>query len=551
MAGVERRRRLVLALALVLTSVTGAGATAATASPATGRVGVVSAGALPARELTAPRMSCKDLLRADFSAIAGAPAHLASATIGRAVDGSAMFCIVRGYVAPTIEFQLDLPIAGWTGRYLQGGCGGNCGVVMRRFMPDDDNRIAYAGAFAVGFEDSGHRGGDGVWALGGRRVRADFAFHAAHAFAIAAKAVIRTFYGRPPAFAYFDGCSDGGREGMVETQRYPGDFDGVVAGSPAFAISEAMERFIWEARWGNAHGTPVFDLAAVKLLHAAVLASCDRLDGVADGESDDPRRCRFDPASLQCPTGRPSPRCLSARQVTAARKFYQGPVDRRGRHLYFGGEPYSSELSWVQPFSLAGAGEFMFRNTVEDMIFLHRMPPDAGVRTWRFDAAQFRRLARLGAMYDAGSADLRAFRARGGKLILWQGFADPAAGAYGLPDYYARLAAAAGGLSAERRFARLFMVPGVYHCGGGYIPYQEHYLSALVDWVERGRAPSEVLAVADLGQGRIRRRPVYAYPVESRYVGHGDVDAPGSFVPKMPSGRRDDRYRLERMTGRR
>ncbi len=504
---------------------------------------MVPAEALPVRPVTAPRLSCKELVRTDFSGIAGAPAHVSSATVGRAADGSATFCIVRGYVAPTIEFQLDLPTAGWSGRYLQGGCGGNCGVVMARFMPDDDNRVAYAGAFAVGFEDSGHQGGDGVWALGGKRVREDFAFRAAHAFAIAAKAIIHAFYGQAPAYSYFDGCSDGGREAMVETQRFAGDFNGVIAGSPAFAISEAMERFIWEARWGYVRGTPVFDAAAVKLLHAAVMASCDRLDGVTDGQIDDPRRCRFDPGSLQCPAGRSPPHCLTARQVAAARKFYQGPVDDRGRHLYFGGEPYGSELSWVQPFALASAGDFMFRNTVADMIFLHRLSPAVNVRTWRFDAADFRRLAKYGAIYDARSTDLRAFRARGGKLILWQGSADPASGAYGLPDYYAGLAAAAGGVRAERGFARLFMVPGVYHCGGGYVPYQEHYLSAIVDWVERHKAPSEVLAVADLGHGRIRRRPVYAYPVESRYTGHGNVDLPGSFAPKMSGAQREVRYR--------
>ena len=209
--------------------------------------------------------------------------------------------MVKGYVAPTIQFELRLPTARWTGRYLQGGCGGNCGVIMSGLAPRCDIQVAYSGGFAVGFENSGHMGGDGVWALGGQSVRDDFAFRAAHAFAVAAKAIISVYYGHTPEFSYFQGCSDGGREAMMETQRYPGDFNGVIAGSPAFAIAEAMERFIWEARWGrDERGSLVLDEAAVTLLHAAVMNACDALDGAKDGQLDDPRRCRYDPGRLIC-----------------------------------------------------------------------------------------------------------------------------------------------------------------------------------------------------------------------------------------------------------
>ncbi len=491
----------------------------------------------------APVIACAGLLRLDFSGVTDGPARITDAADAHVAQSRAAYCVVRGYVAPTIRFRLDLPTGGWTGRYLQGGCGGNCGTVMSRVAPDCDNRKAYDGSFAVGFEDSGHQGGDGVWALGGKRVREDFAYRAAHAFAVAAKAIIRAYYGRGPAYSYFQGCSDGGREAMVETQRYPRDFDGVIAGSPAFAIAEAMERFIWEARWGEVGGAPVFDDASVAVLHDAVIAACDRLDGVADGQIDDPRRCHYDPALLQCPRAARTARCLTREQVTAARKFYLGPVDSRGRHLYFGGEPYGSELTWAQPFSLATAGAFMLRETVGNMIFLHRGVPASNPAAWPFDAAHLRELSVRGAVYDARDSDLSAFRARGGRLILWQGFADPAAGAYGLPDYYARVARNAGGLAAARGFVRLFMVPAVYHCEGGYVPYQEDYLGAIVDWVERGVAPDDVMAVADMGHGRRRERPVYAYPVEARYVGHGDVDDPRSFEPRMPAHLPSDEYR--------
>src|SRR5580698_396118 len=206
---------------------------------------------IPERTVVMPILDCAKLVQHDFSSVTEAPTRVQSAALEAATAERAEFCLVKGYVAPTIQFELRLPTTRWTGRYLQGGCGGNCGVIMSGLAPRCDIQAAYHGDFAVGFENSGHTGGDGVWALGGQSVREDFAFRAAHVFSIAAKAIMSVYYGQTPDFAYFQGCSDGGREAMMETQRYPGDFNGVIAGSPAFAISEAMERFIWEARWGR------------------------------------------------------------------------------------------------------------------------------------------------------------------------------------------------------------------------------------------------------------------------------------------------------------
>jgi feruloyl esterase len=498
---------------------------------------------LPQRSVIAPAVDCGTLTGRDFSTVSEGPARVQSAAIEPAQPDRAEFCVVKGYVAPTIQFELRLPTKTWTGRYLQGGCGGNCGVIMSNVAPRCDTPLAYAGAFAVGFENSGHTGTDGVWALGGNDVRENFAFRAAHAFAAAAKAVMAAYYGRPPSFSYFQGCSDGGREAMVETQRYPADFNGVIAGSPAFAIAEAMERFIWEARWGrDAKGALVFDAVAASLLHGAVIAACDALDGATDGQIDDPRRCHFDPARLQCPSGRSPPECLTETQVAVARRFYAGPTDEAGRHLFYGGEPYGSELTWVERYALPVMGATMFEDGVKNMMFQRSLGADVSVATWRFDAATFRALQQAGALYDARGVDLGAFRDAGGKLILWQGFADPAAGPYGLPDYYQRLGEAAGGLAAERRFARLFMIPGVYHCAGGYIPYEEDLLGAVVNWVEMGSAPDRVVSSARLPQGAIRRRPVYAYPVVARYRGRGDVNDAENFIGRDPAGPRDDRY---------
>lgn len=498
---------------------------------------------IPQRTALMPILDCAKLVQHDFSTVAEAPTRVQSAATEAATAERAEFCLVKGYVAPTIQFELRLPTARWTGRYLQGGCGGNCGIILSGFAPRCDIQAAYHGDFAVGFENSGHVGGDGVWALGGQSVREDFAFRAAHVFSIAAKAIMSVYYGQTPDFAYFQGCSDGGREAMMETQRYPGDFNGVIAGSPAFAISEAMERFIWEARWGrDTRGSLVLDEAAVTLLHAAVMNACDALDGVKDGQLDDPRLCRFDPATLVCRDAQSPPRCLTASQAEVARKLYAGPVDENGRHLFYGGEPYGSELSWVERYALPIMGAAMFDDAVQNMIFQHAPDSAASVQAWRFDAQTFAELSRRGALYDARSTDLRGFRERGGKLILWQGFADPAAGAYGLPDYYYRLSREVGGFEAARSFARMFLIPGVYHCAGGYVPYEEDLLGALVSWVELGHAPDSVMATALLKEGGSRSRPVFAYPVQSRYRGRGDVNDPRNFAASTPKSAPMDLY---------
>ena len=180
---------------------------------------------------------------------------------------------------------------------------------------------------------------------------------------------------------------------MAETQRCPGDFNGVVAGSPAFAIAEAMERFIWEARWGrDVSGALVIDAPAAELLHDAVLKACDALDGVRDGQIDDPRRCHFDPGTLVCRHDQAPPRCLTALQAEVARKFYSGPIDDSGRHLFYGGEPYGSELSWLERYAMAAAGGAMFDDAVKNMMFQGTLSADASVKTWRFDLKSFSRI---------------------------------------------------------------------------------------------------------------------------------------------------------------
>ena len=492
---------------------------------------------LPARETIQPVTSCTSLRGKDFTADSAAPFRVTGAEVAAATSDRAEACVVKGYIAPQIHFQFWLPTTTFTGRYLQGGCGGNCGSIPEVLAPFCDNSVAYGGAFALGFEDSGHsgaNGGDGLWAVGSPSARTDFAHRAAHVTAIAAKVLIRAYYGAPPRYSYFQGCSDGGREAMAEAQRHPGDFNGVIAGAAAMYITEAMERFLWENHVGrDANGQQIITGAAAATLHAAVMTACDGADGLQDGQIDDPRTCHFDPRVLVCNPGE-TQSCLTTRQAEVARQLYDGPRDAKGRMLYLGGEPYGSELTWPGPGSFTQSGRALAADFVRFMTFDNKMPAGMSLADWRFDEAGLRALQKEGKLYDADNPDLRPFRKSGGKLILWQGAADNAAGAYATLSYYQAVRDKVGGLDAARRFARVFMVPGVYHCAGGYVAYQEDLLGAMVRWVESGQAPDSVEATALLPSGKLRRRPVYAYPVKTAYRG-GDVDDVASFAPQSPS----------------
>lgn len=516
----DRLRLLALLLAALL------------ASPAAAQPSPARLVPLPDRATIAPAIACAALMQAPAREAEGIAFRLRSAVEEPASGTRPGVCRVTGYVSPQTEFEMRLPLTGYTGRFLQGGCGGMCGVIGDAISPGCSNAHAQSGAFAVAFNNGGHHGtgiGDGTWALADPELRAQFAHKATHGVAVAAKALIATFYGAPPAHSYFAGCSGGGREALMEAQRYPEDFDGIVAGS-SVAMPAAMQLFLWEAQHGlAADGREVFTPAAVQLLHAAVLKACDRLDGIPDGQIDDPRACGYDPAALTCRRGQ-TDGCLTPEQVAAARAYYRGPADDQGNALFPGGAPYGAELGWVGRGAPTQTGKFAAEAFLKYLLFPGAMPPAFGWRDWRFTRESLGRLLSAGALYDSTDPDMTRFRTRGGKLLLWQGAADNAAGIYGMLDYYQAVRDRMGGLAATRGFARMFLVPGGYHCAGGYIPYDQDFLGAVVQWVERGAAPDAVEASAVLADGTLRRRPLYAYPTRTRYLG-GDVNAPQSFAP--------------------
>jgi feruloyl esterase len=490
-------------------------------------------------------MDCAALTSHPFPITDGVAFKLLSAAIQPPTPTRAELCLVKGYVAPQIQFALYLPTKTYAGRYLQAGCGGMCGVVGESLTPSCENETAFAGSFAVAFNNSGHMGagfGDGTWALGAPELRNDYAQRADHVAEIAAKAILTAFYGKAPQWSYFQGCSDGGREALMEALRYPTDFNGIIAGS-VFSMPAVMEQFLWEAHAGlTPEGKPILTPEATALLHRAVIEQCDALDGTRDGQIDDPRLCHYDPAQLACRADQNQhpPSCLTNEQVTAARLLYQGPMDNEGHHLFPGGQPYGSELLWGQPSSLATTG-IAAGGFLEYLAFPNQLPANFTWRDWKYDLPSFKHLDAAAASYDPRSADLRPFRDAGGKLILWQGTADQASGTYGMPEYYQAIRDVVGGLDAARRFARFFLIPGVYHCGGGYIPYEEDFLGAMVNWIEKGQAPTQILATARLPDGATRRRPLFAYPEHAHYT-QGDVNDASSFVGVMPTQPPDDHY---------
>lgn len=549
----NRQRRIVRALAalgaLLGTLTLGAGAGTA------GATGMdVRTPALPASlsAPVAPRLACAALAQPepgggvpDFGAIPGAPTRVASAAVVAATATAPEFCDVRGYVAPQIQFELKLPTKTWQGRYLQNGCGGFCGAVGATGFPACD--LQPGGDFAVSATDDGHMaaGFDALWAATDEQVRVDFGSRAVHVVAVASKAVIQAFYGTPAQRSYFMGCSDGGREGLMEAQRFPADFDGIVAGAPANDWAPLNGEFqVWLARINvDAQGGAILTTAKLPALHAAALASCDGADGLVDGQIDDPRACRFDPASIQCPAGADQPTCLTPAQVEVARKAYSGPVDGQGRHLYPGGEPVGSELAWAGWFvGPPGIGPLIGDNYLRYSAFPIGRPTSTA-QDWQFTVDGFNRLRAEGRVFNAMSADLSAFRRRGGKLILWQGWADQAIPPTGAPVYFDAVQDRMGGLGAVQQFARLFMFPSMYHCAGGFGPTQFDLVNPIVHWVERGEAPGRIVATQRAaGGGVVRTRPVFSYPERAKYVGSGSIDDAANFVGVMPADPPDDDF---------
>ncbi|GIG61867.1 feruloyl esterase [Longispora fulva] len=447
-----------------------------------------------------PKLDCSALPGLDLTAVPDAPSRIVSAAT--VTVGTAAFCDIKGYISPQTQFELKLPVATWRGQYVQLGCGGLCGDVPA-IAPGVSTGCAPVnnGELAIGADNQGHLGAnrfDGLWAKDDPQLRAVFGVTSEHSMAQLAKAVIGRYYGQAPTYAYYDGCSGGGREGLIEAQRYPDDFDGILSGAPAFDATDFAAFEAWIHR-SNTDGSGRQILGRPKLpaLHTAVLTACAGPDGLIDH----PRTCAFEPATLQCPADTDTAGCLTADQVTVVRKFYTGPVDARGRNLYPGGLAYGSELAWAgwdiaatdDPAAALTTNAAQFGlNFLKYLAYEKNPPASYTLRDFEFTDSSYARLQGLAGTYNATNPDLAAFRKHGGKIILYHGWADQAISPFGTVAYYGDVVTKAGGYSAAQSFSRLYMMPGQYHClgiGGGDPLATADLLTPLMSWVQEGQAP--------------------------------------------------------------
>jgi hypothetical protein len=474
------------------------------------------------------------------------PTSIDSATDVAAAGANPEYCDVKGMIAPQTHFEMKLPVSTWQGRYLQNGCGGYCGTVSNQNFPACDAQLG--GDFAMATDDEGHTtssglGGAGLFAFNSQKLRNEYGYESEHALAVVAKTIIGSYYGQGPNYSYYDGCSDGGREAMEVAERYPTDFNGIIAGAPEIIAGPLnAELQTWDYRVNtDANGNAILTSAKLAALHNAVISACAGDDGVSgDGIITDPRDCHFNVASMQC-QGADSANCLTPAQITVADELYQGPVDPQGRHLYPGGFAFGSEGSWggfqlpAAPFgaTVSSKTALVYGGLSLPYLRYQYLPPGQlgpDPDQWSFSDQTFRSLFPVANTYDAMDTNLSAFRRHGGKLIIWQGWADQAIPVFGTIDYYDTLASRMGGLHATQQFARMFLFPTVAHCGGGYAGSSFDLVYPMVQWVEGQTAPDKVVAT-DTVNGQPLTRPVYPYPLVPKYNGTGSTSDQANFHP--------------------
>ena len=456
-------------------------------------------------EVVAPQASCSDIKALDLSRGAAGPARIDAADIVN--DAGRQFCVVKGYVAPAVNFVVRLPLAGWTQRYLQLGCGGYCGGANLT-SPSVDRQSSGCGAYAdmelvVATSDLGHRRSgtffpDGVWAVDSPGAIVDFAYAGNHKTALAAKEIVLAFYGRAPKFSYFSGCSDGGRQGLEEAQRFPDDFDGIVAGSTTLDV--VATNTVWHA-WnvrvnsGPDH-MPILTADKIPLLAKAVRDACAGSDGLIA----DARACRFDAHALVCKSGQTNADCLTEAQADVVTKIWTGPVDETGAHLFPGGLPRGSEMAWLGSMvpaemgaliSLATSSDYQWSWDFPDFVSAFGEMTGVTNQNMTFTRAEFEKLNQLSGLFEPTNPDLGPFAARGGKLIMWHGWADSGSAPLGSLNYFDAVRGFMGEEAAKRTIA-LYLVPGVYHCAAGPTPAQADYLTPLMSWREDAVAPAAV-----------------------------------------------------------
>ena len=435
-------------------------------------------------------------------------------------------CRVSAVARPSpdsnIEFEVWLP-ENWNGKFEAVGGGGWAGVISYPAMS-----VALQEGYATASTDTGHKGGNALFAIDHPEKLTDFAYRAIHEMTVQAKAIISAYYSRAPRLSYFNGCSTGGRQGLMEAQRFPEDFDAIVAGAPANYQTHLHA-------WDLSVSVPVLKdpQSAVKpgtlaILNQLARDACDAKDGIADGIINDPRACKFDPAVMLCREGdtrsQEVGKCLTPPQLEAVKRVYAPAKTRSGEVVFPGKEP-GSETGWA---GVLGGEQAPAVSTGSFIVAYNDAKWDAKT----FDLDRDLKLVdeKVGAPVNAINPDLRAFKARGGKLILYHGWNDTAISPGNTINYYSSVLSKMGGKQDD--FIRLFMAPGMQHCGGGPGPNQVNWMAALERWRESGIAPNQVEAVHIANNSVDMTRPLCAYPQQAIYKGTGSTNDAGNFICK-------------------
>ena len=458
------------------------------------------------------------------------------------------FCRVVVQAAPStdsdIKIEVWLPAEGWNGKFQGQGNGGFAGEIDYRRLA-----LAVNNKYATAATNTGHTGGvtDAAWALGHPEKVIDFGYRAIHEMTLIGKALIRAFYGNNVQHSYFSSCSNGGRQALMEAQRFPADYDGILSGAPANFWTHLLTKALADAQATTLDSASYIPANKLPALARAVNTACDAQDGVADGVLNDPRQCKFDPASLLCKAG-DSTECLTAPQITALKKLYEGPRDTSGKLIFPGYVPGAEEgpagwETWITGLAPEKSLLFAFSTGYfSNMVYSRVDWSYRGTTVEQGLEAADRNTAKS---LNATDPDLATFQARGGKLILYHGWNDPAISALNTINYYESVISKMG-RSETNAFTRLYMVPGMQHCGDGpgansfgqvgvgAKDPQHNMELALEQWVEGGIAPSSVVAtkyVDDNPDNAVKfTRPLCPYPQAAKYTGTGDPNDAANFV---------------------
>lgn len=470
---------------------------------------------------------------------------------GKPMNIAVGFCRVGLILKPSsdsdIQLEVWLPSTGWNRKFQSNGNGGFAGAIAYGPMA-----AAVMQGYATASTDTGHHAGgtDARWALGHREKIADFGYRAIHESAVTAKAIVRAFYGEAPKRSYFSSCSNGGRQALTEAQRYPGDYDGIIAGAPANYWTRLLSQAVVNSQATLADPASYIPPSKLPAITTAALAACDSNDGVKDAVIENPAQCRFDPTPLLC-KNEDKEDCLTTPQLAALKKIYAGARNSKGEQIMPGYSPGGEAEpggwgQWITGQAPTKGLLYVFGTQFFSNMVFENASWD--FKTFHLDQDLKTADDKLSGDLNATNPDLKRFKARGGKLILYHGWSDAAIPALSTINYYESVRKRMGDKNTAE-FVRLYMVPGMQHCGGGSGPNvfgqggwrmndaQHDITAALERWVEEGIAPREIIATKyKAGQnpasGVSRTRPLCAYPQTANYKGSGSTDDAANFVCK-------------------